>query len=187
MKICESVSLKGLTTLKIGGVAHYFCRVRNEHELQTALQFSKKKEVPLIILGGGSNVLLSDGSISALVAKIDIKGILLEELFREEFFARSGLFLEGISVFSSRPFAEKIGFSAYSLFIYSLKDKTHSQKVQFNYLLRGRDKKGILEMMEGKFVSPGTVMISPAHSVEFGEILQRNRVQHKKMDILVHL
>src|SRR3989344_484471 len=75
MKICESVSLKGLTTLKIGGVAHYFCRVRNEHELQTTLQFSKKKEVPLIILGGGSNVLLSDGSISALVAKIDIKGI----------------------------------------------------------------------------------------------------------------
>src|SRR3989338_287144 len=75
MKICESVSLKGLTTLKIGGVARYFCRVRNEHELQTALQFSKKKEVPLIILGGGSNVLLSDGSISALVAKIDIKGI----------------------------------------------------------------------------------------------------------------
>ena len=119
--------------------------------------------------------------------KIDIKGILLEELFREEFFARSGLFLEGISVFSSRPFAEKIGFSAYSLFVYSLKDKTHSQKVQFNYLLRGRDKRGVLEMMEGKFVSPGAVIISPAHSVEFGEILQRNRVQHKKMDILVHL
>ena len=117
--------------------------------------------------------------------KIDIKGILLEELFREEFFARSGLFLEGISVFSSRPFAEKIGFSAYSLFVYSLKDKTHSQKVQFNYLLRGRDKRGVLEMMEGKFVSPGAVIISPAHSVEFGEILQRNHIQHKKTDILV--
>ncbi len=117
--------------------------------------------------------------------KVDIKGILWEELFQEEFFARSGLFLEGTSIFDSRPFAEKIGFSAYSLFVYNLKNKTHSLKVQFNYLMRGRDKKGVLEMMQGKFISPGAVIIPLAHSMEFEEILQRNGIQHKKTDLLV--
>ena len=117
--------------------------------------------------------------------KVDIKGILLEELFQKEFFARSGLFLEGISIFDRCPFAEKIGFSAYSLFVYSLKSKTHSQKVQFNYLLRGRGRQGILEMMNGKLLSPGAVLISLPHSLEFEEILQRNSIPHKKTDILI--
>src|SRR3989338_3354162 len=75
MRIREHISLKRLTTLKIGGVARYFCRVRNEHELQTALQFSKREKMQLIILGGGSNVLLSDGEINALVVKVDIRGV----------------------------------------------------------------------------------------------------------------
>lgn len=118
---------------------------------------------------------------------IDIKGILWEELFQEDFFARSGVLLEGISLFDARPFAEKMGFSAYSLFTYSLKDKSHTAKVKFNYLLRGRNGPGILEKFGGKHLSPGTVQIPLVKSLEFEEILQENNFQYKKQNILVQL
>ena len=118
---------------------------------------------------------------------IDIKGILWEELFQEHFFARSGILLEGVSLFDGRPFAEKIGFSAYSLFTYHLKDKSHTAKVKFNYLLRGRNGPGILEKFSGKHLSPGTVQIPMIKSLEFEEILQRNNFQYKKQNILVQV
>jgi len=43
--------------------------------------------------------------------KLDMKGLLLEDLFKPDFFARSGIFLEGISIFDGTYFCEKIGFS----------------------------------------------------------------------------
>src|SRR3989304_1036780 len=40
--------------------------------------------------------------------KVDIKGILLEELFSPSFFGRSGIFIEGISITEGKHFSEKI-------------------------------------------------------------------------------
>jgi predicted nucleotidyltransferase len=120
-----------------------------------------------------------------LTTKIDLKGILWEELFQEEFFARSGLFLEGISLFDGHPLAERLGFYASSLFIYSLKDKSHTSKVKFNYLLNGRQGQGILKKMNGKWLSPGTVQIPIAKSSEFEEILQKNNINYLKKNILI--
>lgn len=121
------------------------------------------------------------------VKAIDIKGILWRELFQDEFFARSGIFLEGISIFTGQPFSEKIGFSAFSIFTYALKNKPHSFKVRFNYLLRGRKGPGILEKMDGKWLSPGTVQIPLAKSLEFEEILQENHLHYQKQNVLVQI
>ncbi len=118
---------------------------------------------------------------------IDIKGILWEELFQEDFFARSGILLEGISLFDARSFAEKMGFSAYALFTYRLIDQSHTSKVKFNYLLRGRNGPGILEKFGGKHLSPGTVQIPLAKSLEFEEILQSNNFQYQKQNILIQV
>ncbi len=75
MRIEEHVSLKALTTLKVGGMARYFAAVASVDELKEAFAFAKEKKVPFTVLGGGSNVLIAGGEINRLFIKIEIKGI----------------------------------------------------------------------------------------------------------------
>ena len=74
MKIIENQSLKGFTTFRIGGNAKFFCIVKTEDELIEAIGFSKKNKIALFILGGGSNILVSDKGFEGIVIKIEIKG-----------------------------------------------------------------------------------------------------------------
>ena len=75
MRIQEHISLKELTTLKIGGVARYFVLAQSISELKEAIAFAKEKEVPFMILGGGSNILIHDSGFQGLVIKNEFKGI----------------------------------------------------------------------------------------------------------------
>jgi len=75
MKVQEHVPLRELTTLKIGGTARYFVSISYVEELEKAVLFAREKRLPVIVLGGGSNVLLSDREIDAVVVKINVKGI----------------------------------------------------------------------------------------------------------------
>ena len=79
LRIQEHISLKEFTTMKIGGTARYFAVVKRAEELQEAVIFAKEKEVPMVVLGGGSNILITDGELTVLVIKIEIKGMTFEE------------------------------------------------------------------------------------------------------------
>ena len=74
MKIQENIPLAKYTTFKIGGPAHFFCAVSNAEELKEAVVFAKEKGVPFFILGGGSNILISDEGFAGLVIKMEIVG-----------------------------------------------------------------------------------------------------------------
>ena len=75
MNIQQNISLKEYTTFRIGGLARFFCIVKNEDELIEAISYSKKNKIPFFVLGGGSNILISDEGFQGLVIKIEIKGI----------------------------------------------------------------------------------------------------------------
>ncbi|MEA2715135.1 MAG: UDP-N-acetylmuramate dehydrogenase [Candidatus Parcubacteria bacterium] len=75
MEIKENIPLSSYTTFKIGGPARYFCIVADETELIEALEFAHGKKLPVFVLGGGSNILVSDEGFSGLVVKIEMKGI----------------------------------------------------------------------------------------------------------------
>lgn len=75
MHIQEQILLAPLTTFKIGGPARFFVRVQSVEELREALDFARDKALKIFILGGGSNVLMSDEGFDGLVVKIEIKGI----------------------------------------------------------------------------------------------------------------
>lgn len=75
MNIQENVSLSQYTTFKIGGPAKFFCSVKNEKELLEALDFAKNKSLPIFVIGGGSNLLVSDEGFKGLVLKIEMYGI----------------------------------------------------------------------------------------------------------------
>ena len=74
VKIKKNIKVASLTTFGIGGVAKFFCVVKNVNDLKKALDFAHKNKLEVLILGGGSNILLPE-KIDDLVIKIDIKGI----------------------------------------------------------------------------------------------------------------
>ena len=58
------------TTFKIGGPAKYFCRCSDQDELMKLIKMAEKKNLPYFLLGGGSNVLVSDEGFDGLVINL---------------------------------------------------------------------------------------------------------------------
>lgn len=67
MEFRERVALKDWTWWKIGGPADYFCAPTTVEEIRQAVQFTWDKKIPLTVLGGGTNVLVSDAGVEGLV------------------------------------------------------------------------------------------------------------------------
>ena len=66
----EDVLLKPLTTFRCGGPAKYFDEPANEEEIINDLKFARDRGLPVFILGGGANCLISDKGFDGLVIKI---------------------------------------------------------------------------------------------------------------------
>ena len=64
-----------MTTLGVGGPARYFCEAHSERDLREALVFARERELPVFILGGGSNLVVADMGYHGLVLKIALLGI----------------------------------------------------------------------------------------------------------------
>jgi UDP-N-acetylmuramate dehydrogenase len=71
----EQVPLAPLTTFRIGGPARYFCRVASEDALVEAVRLAQVRGLPLFVLGGGSNILVSDAGFGGVVVKMEQRGI----------------------------------------------------------------------------------------------------------------
>ncbi len=74
VNIKENVNIKGYSTFKVGGSFRYFTVVQSVGDLMEAISFSKEKGVKLFVLGGGSNVIFSDGIVDVLALKMEIEG-----------------------------------------------------------------------------------------------------------------
>lgn len=72
-KIYFDEPMKKHTTFKIGGLADCLIKVDNIDDLRSIIDFTNKNDIPLTIIGNGSNVLVLDGGIRGIVVKIDIK------------------------------------------------------------------------------------------------------------------
>ena len=73
--IQENILLAPLTTLKVGGPARYFVEARTIPEVQEAVALAKLRRLPLFILGGGSNLVVSDAGWPGLVLRVAVGGI----------------------------------------------------------------------------------------------------------------
>ena len=82
-KIIFDEPMKKHTSFKIGGTADYFFKATTLEELQNIIKFAKIKELPITIIGNGSNLLVTDKGIRGLVIKIDIKKLKKEK--KDEF------------------------------------------------------------------------------------------------------
>lgn len=85
------------TTFKVGGPAECYIKVDDIKELRNILKFAKDNDVPITILGNGSNVLVLDKGIRGIVLNIKFNKIEMMNL-GEKIFANIGAGVK-ISVF----------------------------------------------------------------------------------------
>lgn len=70
----EQVALAPKTTLKTGGNAAFYTEVTTVDELEKAVSFAQEKGLPFYVLGGGSNLLVSDAGYTGLIIRMAMLG-----------------------------------------------------------------------------------------------------------------
>lgn len=68
-RVGVAVSLAPLTTFKVGGPADWLVEPRSAEEMLAALRIAHRFALPVTLLGGGSNVLVSDAGVRGLVLR----------------------------------------------------------------------------------------------------------------------
>lgn len=69
----KNISLKDKNTFKVGGIAKYYATVNSRQELLDVLNFAKEKDLPIFVMGEGSNILISDNGFNGVVIKLNLK------------------------------------------------------------------------------------------------------------------
>jgi UDP-N-acetylmuramate dehydrogenase len=75
MVIQENVPLAPLTTFGVGGPARFFVEGATTQDVQAAVRWTASRDLPLFVLGGGSNLVVSDAGWPGLVLKVAVYGI----------------------------------------------------------------------------------------------------------------
>ena len=73
--LCENAPLGHLTTLGIASKARYLLEVTDEDLLMQGLQWAKAQGLPVLVLGGGSNLVCSDEPFPGLVLQMATRGM----------------------------------------------------------------------------------------------------------------
>lgn len=73
--IAEQVPLSQYTTLELGGPAEHFVAVADRAALIDALHWARARSLPVQVLGGGSNVVISDQGLPGLTIRIETRGV----------------------------------------------------------------------------------------------------------------
>ncbi len=75
MRFLENVPLGPMTTLGVGGPSRWYAEAHTEEELRTAVDWASECRLPLFILGGGSNLVISDAGWPGLSLRIGLRGL----------------------------------------------------------------------------------------------------------------
>lgn len=82
--ILKEESMKKHTSFKIGGNADFFVKAKSVEDVKFVIDLCKKNDIPLTIIGNGSNILVKDEGIKGIVLKIDIDKFEINEKVPEE-------------------------------------------------------------------------------------------------------
>ena len=79
VKIRRNVILAPLTTMKVGGPADYLVTVATTNQLLKLVRWARSVALPYFILGGGSNILISDRGVRGLVIENRCRQVRIDE------------------------------------------------------------------------------------------------------------
>lgn len=80
MQIQENVSLKSYSTMRLGGLARYLSEVHDKQELTELLEWAKSIDIPMIMIGEGSNIIWTEAGYDGLVIVNKIMGFDVQQL-----------------------------------------------------------------------------------------------------------
>jgi UDP-N-acetylmuramate dehydrogenase len=88
VKTSRDEPLARFTTMRVGGPADLFATAHNAFELRALVRFARAREMPHLILGRGSDVVIADAGVRGLVIQVRAEGSRVED---EHFVAESGV------------------------------------------------------------------------------------------------
>ena len=91
--IQKNIPLKKYTTFRIGGPAQYFFKAKKKEDLIKAVETAERFNLPFFILGGGSNLLISDKGFKGLVIKNEAQRF---EIEKQRIIGESGAALDKV-------------------------------------------------------------------------------------------
>jgi UDP-N-acetylmuramate dehydrogenase len=74
LRVRDDVRLSDLCTLGVGGRARAYAEVRSLDEARAALRYAHEHGLPLLVLGGGSNLVVADDGFPGLVLHVALRG-----------------------------------------------------------------------------------------------------------------
>jgi UDP-N-acetylmuramate dehydrogenase len=77
-RVQENTPLAPLTTLGVGGPARYLLEASTEAGVAEGVAFARSRGLPLLVLGGGSNLLVSDRGFPGLVLRARLEEVRVE-------------------------------------------------------------------------------------------------------------
>lgn len=98
-KFKENVPLAKITNYKIGGLAQFFFEAKSEADVAWAIKEAKKQRLRCFVLGGGTNLLVSDAGWKGLVLKINIGGLATKGNLIA---AGAGVLMEKLTAFAAK-------------------------------------------------------------------------------------
>lgn len=72
-------SMKKHTSFKIGGNADIYVKAKNVEDIKYIIKYVKDNQIPLTVLGNGSNLLVKDNGIRGITMQIDLQQIVIED------------------------------------------------------------------------------------------------------------
>ena len=79
MKVREQEPLAPRTTFRVGGPARLLVEASTTAELEEAFALARLRDLPVFVLGGGSNLLVADAGLEALVVRLGLRGLDFED------------------------------------------------------------------------------------------------------------
>jgi len=88
VKTSRDEPLARFTTMRVGGPADLFATVHNAFELRALVRFARARELPHVVLGRGSDVVIADAGVRGLVIQVRAEGSRVDG---DRFIAESGV------------------------------------------------------------------------------------------------
>lgn len=89
-RILFNESMKKYTSFKIGGPAECLIKIETKEELKEVLILANKNNIPITVIGNGSNVLVLDKGILGITLMIKIEGVSIQTLDDKKFTVKVG-------------------------------------------------------------------------------------------------
>ncbi|MDO5328030.1 MAG: UDP-N-acetylmuramate dehydrogenase [Clostridia bacterium] len=94
--IQQNIPLKKFTTLRVGGPADCFAEPASEEALEVLLDAARECQIPVLLMGNGSNLLVKDGGFRGLVIRLG-KAFSAIEPTEKGLFAQAGALMSALS------------------------------------------------------------------------------------------